>query len=353
MNEVDPPASGDPPATGAPLGAAGASVVADPDAARARALASWEAPFVAELGPRCPRCGERLGKLASGPDPAAAEPAPAPCPRCGVDPCSAQAGARLVPRGSLLRELARGAAYLPRGAFEILVRPRLWKWAAVPTLLNVLTILGALYLAGLADAWLEAQTSAEALADWTGWWWGSLSWVVRGLGALGGLLSWLLIPLLATWLIVAPPLSILYKILFMPVMELLAEGTDQLNVGLVDVPFDLGRFLGNVAVAVVDAVLLTLLQGLCFLVLLPLMVIPGLWFLPPALFAGMDYSDLNLVRRAYTTREKARLWQHHPWRFLGYGVSFCFLITLPLVNMVVIPAAAAGGALLYLELERK
>lgn len=53
-----------------------------------------------------------------------------------------------------------------------------------------------------------------------------------------------------------------------------------------------------------DAVLLTLLQGLVFLILLPLLFVPGLWFLPPALFAGMDYSDLNLVRRGYATRER-------------------------------------------------
>jgi uncharacterized protein involved in cysteine biosynthesis len=73
----------------------------------------------------------------------------------------------------------------------------------------------------------------------------------------------------------------------------------------------------------------------------------------PASFASMDYTDLNLVRRGYTTREKIQLWRTYQWRFFGYGLSFFFLITIPLLNAFVIPAAAAGGALLYLELDRK
>jgi len=59
------------------------------------------------------------------------------------------------------------------------------------------------------------------------------------------------------------------------------------------------------------------------------------------------------VRRAYSTREKWRLWKLHQWRLLGYGCSFCFLIAIPVVNIFVIPAACAGGAILFLELDRK
>ena len=94
------------------------------------------------------------------------------------------------------------------------------------------------------------------------------------------------------------------------------------------------------------------------MILLPINLIPFLgsavWLvLPPAIFAGMDYSDINLVRRTYSTREKMRLWSLHQWRFLGYGFSFCFLIAIPIVNIFVIPAACAGGAILFLELDRK
>lgn len=123
-------------------------------------------------------------------------------------------------------------------------------------------------------------------------------------------------------------------------------------------PFDFSRVYANLVVAILDAILLTSLQGLLYLLLLPINLLPFLgsvvWVvLPPAIFAGMDYSDINLVRRRYTIREKMRLWRAHEWRFLGYGMSFFFLITLPVVNAVAIPCAAVGGALLYLELDRK
>ena len=67
----------------------------------------------------------------------------------------------------------------------------------------------------------------------------------------------------------------------------------------------------------------------------------------------MDYTDINLVRRDYTTREKLHLWRSYQWRFFGFGLAFFVFITLPLLNAFVIPAAATGGALLYIELERK
>ncbi len=327
--------------------------------AAARAREAWTQPVLATAFPRCPRCGERFPpEIRRGTDEEPA-PLPPPCPRCAVDPLSPAAGERLTPHGSWLRELLRGATYLPRGAAHILRHPRLWKWAAVPALINVLVIFLSVFLAGLLNGWLETHTSELYFATWTGPVWRPLSYVVRMLGWFAGWASWILIPLLSVWLIVAPGISILYKILFMPFMELLAEGTEQEALGIRDDSrFDFARMYANVVVAIIDAVFLTLLQGLLFLLLLPVNIIPILgqllWLtLPPAIFAGMDYSDIDLVRRRYTTREKARLWAHHHWRFLGYGVSFCFLITVPLVNMVIIPAAAAGGSLLYLELDRK
>ena len=74
---------------------------------------------------------------------------------------------------------------------------------------------------------------------------------------------------------------------------------------------------------------------------------------PNAISAAIDYTDLNLVRRRYATRAKIQLWKAHSWRFFGYGLSFFMFLTIPLLNVVVVPAAAVGGTLLYLELDRK
>lgn len=348
------PSGGDEPASnpGAPaeLGAA------DPDLspqerlrlqrhedAAARALRALEQPVLPALGVRCPRCGQRL------------ESAEAPtCSRCKVAVRSAEAGAALAPAAGVLGELLRGASYLPRGLLRLARSPRLWKFAVIPLLLNLLVIVGTWALAEYVFSPYLTGLSAEWEKGGWGWW--ALSFVVDAIELLS---RWLL-PLFAAWLLVAfPPFALLYKLLFMPFMELLTEATDQVALGFKDEsPFELARFYANLVVAIVDALLLTLLQACLFLLLLPINLVPVLgslvWtVLPPAIFAGMDYSDINLVRRGYTTREKATLWRLHRWRFLGYGVSFFFLLTLPLVNVFVIPAAAVGGALLYLELDRK
>lgn len=329
---------------GDPQAALRARLVED---AGARARYALEDPLFPQVGPRCPRCGKRLTSNGQG------GVTEATCPRCGVVPTSADAGTLLVPTGGVVGELFRGMSYLPRGLLRVVRSPRLWKFAAVPFLINLLVIGGtwflareylATYLGDVSDAWEK-----------NGWGWWALSF---GVDALEFLAKWLT-PLVVSFLIVAPPFSILYKLLFMPFMELMTEATERIVLGFEDSePFDLGSFYGNLVVAIVDAVLLSLLQALLLILLLPVNFVPAIgsivWsIVPPSLFAGMDYSDINLVRRGYTTSEKIRLWRTYQWRFFGYGMSFFFLITLPLVNFVVIPAAAAGGALLYLELERK
>jgi uncharacterized protein involved in cysteine biosynthesis len=52
-------------------------------------------------------------------------------------------------------------------------------------------------------------------------------------------------------------------------------------------------------------------------------------------------------------REKIALWRERPWRFFGFGLAFFFRLTIPFVNAIIFPVVAAGGAMLYLELDRK
>ncbi|MCW8139779.1 MAG: EI24 domain-containing protein [Planctomycetota bacterium] len=318
-----------------------------------RAAHALGAPIAPERGVRCPRCGERL--CAKG------DPVPATCGRCGVEVKSARAGELLVPSAAWTRELLRGAAYLPRGFFRLLRSPSLWKWAVVPLILNIIALSAAFTLAYFINRWLGINTGPGSLGSWKdagGLWW-ALSYVVQALGWVASWLVWFALPLISTWLIVAFPFGIIYKLVFMPFMELLTESTERVVLGFDEnADFDFKRMYVNLILAVIGAIALTLLQGALYLLLLPINVLPFLgsllWvILPPAIFAGMDYTDINLVRRRYSLREKVRLWRTHEWRFLGYGISFFFLITMPVINIVAIPCAAVGGALLYLELDRK
>ena len=346
-----------------PTPAAAAAPRAREQEALAHAARMLDDPLFPARGQRCPRCGERV-PAPKAPDPKAdATPAaPAPpagsCARCRVELRSVAAGKAISPRRVWWRELLLGTTFLPRGALKVLFTPALWKFAVIPLLINICVVILSLWLAWLLCDWLEKATGQNALQGWTGWGWGTLAWIVGALGLVARIMAWILLPILSACLIVAFPFNLLYKLVFMPFMELLTEATERHVLAINDdTPFEFSRFYANLIVAVVDAVLLTALQGLLYLLMLPLAFIPvanALWLvIPPALFAGMDYSDINLVRRGYVLREKVLLWRTHEWRFLGYGISFFFLLAVPGVNAFVIPAAAAGGALLYLGLDRK
>ena len=70
-----------------------------------------------------------------------------------------------------------------------------------------------------------------------------------------------------------------------------------------------------------------------------------------------NYTDIDFVRKRYTMRERVALWNHRSWRFFGFGLAFFFFLEIPLLNILtgafVIPCAAVGGTLLYLELDQK
>ncbi|MBL4844328.1 MAG: EI24 domain-containing protein [Planctomycetes bacterium] len=304
-------------------------------------------PYSGKLGERCNTCGDLRSS-------------PAGCPACCSELADLKEGLaeriQIKARGYAPGEFMRGAGYLPRGAWFLLRNPKLWKFAVVPLVINMIVALlglwGAIYLVQHADT-----IANNAMADWTGVW-EYVGNVLRFLLRLFEFFAVLVVPILLAWLLTAFPLGILYKLLFTPFMEALGGATDRalLTNGQDRVEFQTSHL--TIAWAMLDAVLLGLLQGVVILLLLPILFVPVVgslvWMiLPPSIFASMDFSDIHLVRRGYAPGEKLRLWKTHKWRFFGYGASFFFFLTLPVLNALAIPVATVGGAMLYLELDRK
>lgn len=304
-------------------------------------------PYSGKLGERCNTCGDLRSS-------------PAGCPACRSELVALKETLperlQIRAQGFAGTEFFRGMSYLPRGAWFLLRNPRLWKYAVVPLLINMVVALlglwGAIYLAGNVH-----EMGTSAMADWEGAW-GALAFVLKGMLYLFEAMAVLVIPVLLAWLLTAFPLGILYKLLFTPFMEGLGGATDRLILtgGKERVEFQTSHL--TILYTMLDAVVLGLIQGLVIMLLLPLLLIPFIgslvWMiLPPSIFASMDFSDIHLVRRGYTAGEKMRLWKVHKWRFFGYGASFFFFLTLPLLNALAIPIATVGGAMLYLELDRK
>jgi len=304
-------------------------------------------PYSGKLGERCNTCGDLRSS-------------PAGCPACRTELVALRETLperlTIKPKGYAPGEFMRGMGYLPRGFWFLFRNPRLWKYAVVPLLINMVVALlglwGAIYLSKNVH-----EMGTNAMSDWQGAWAVAAKVFEFGL-YLFEFAAVLLIPIVLAWLLTAFPLGIIYKLLFTPFMEALGGATDRLVLteGKDRVEFQTSHL--TIIYTMFDTVVLGVLQGVLIVLLLPLLLIPVVgslvWMvLPPSIFASMDFSDIHLVRRGYTAGEKMRLWKTHKWRFFGYGASFFFFLTLPILNALAIPIATVGGALLYLELDRK
>ena len=297
------------------------------------------------LGPRCQRCGTRLLDQES-----------IHCAGCGVEAASPKARAGLVPEGSRQREFLRGAAYLPRGAWKALTSPHLWPSIGIGLVLNVIFVVGVTEVViPSLENWLKYATAPEALTQWTG--------SLRALRYVAELLGWLVraagffaIPGLTAWVLSTPPFRVIFAALATHVSAQVER--DRLHESGAPTSFEILKLHRSMSAAVLSAIFLTVAETALYVLLIPIALIPLIgtfaWLvLPRAIFAGLDQTDPTLCRKVYHPSDKIALWWAHRWRILGFGSFFFFVLGTPIFNAFVFPAAAAGAALLYFELDRK
>jgi ABC transport system ATP-binding/permease protein len=310
------------------------------DQDRARAL---QATMLYRNSGRCPRCAYK--RVVEG-----------RCTQCSTDPRSPKA-AEFIEGSSGVKELLRGASYLPRGFWFMVSRMKVLRLAIVPLLLNIAFIVGAFYFAAGLQESLQ-NNSGTMFNSWSGPVWGRLRFGAVVVAQWSATLSVIFIPMVAAYVF-----ALLGKFPLMPFMELLAEKTcDEMLGDPPDLPFDMKLFIRNLVIGLWDALLVTVLQLLLLIVFFPLaylpLIGPLLWFtLPPAFGASIDYVDLSLVVRHYRFKEKIRLLWRRKARFFGFGIAFFLCLEIPWINlilgMVLLPTAAVGATLLFLELDER
>ncbi len=305
--------------------------------------------LVGGLKPRCLRCGSRFFDETS-----------TVCPGCNIDPVSPDMRTHVVPRGSRQREFLRGVAYLPRGAWKALTSPHLWPTLALLLVLNVIFVLSVTTLViPPLENWLRYTTAPESLAQWTG----TLAvfrYVARLLGWLVRTSSYFAIPALTAWILSTPPFRVILAALSTHVSEQIER--DRLRDWAA--PFSLAAAFNtlklhrSMGAAVLSSLVLTLEESALYVATFPIALVPVVgtfaWLVfPRCVFAGLDLTDPTLCRKLYYPGEKVALWWTHRWRLLGLGCAFFFVLGIPVLSAFAFPVAAAGGALLYFELDRK
>jgi CysZ protein len=146
-----------------------------------------------------------------------------------------------------------------------------------------------------------------------------------------------------------------------PFNDLISQKTEELVTDtFTDTPFSVIRLFKDSLRSVYHSLrILALYLGLLLVALL-LLLIPGIGSLLftitgmflSAFMLAWEYLNYPLDRRRLSWTEKSAFFRSCFRSVIGFGLGSVAVATIPFVNLLFIPAAAVGGTLLYLDLER-
>lgn len=253
---------------------------------------------------------------------------------------------------SRINDFGSGIRHLLRGFGFLAATPRLWPWALLPTLINLVLLVVMLVLFihyyGDIHAWLSAHIGRIDIANPTTWY-----------GHLLDALCWLLDLLLQILVVVVSLLLILLAaygtglVIAGPFNDALSERVETIAAAYAPPPFSLRRFVvETIRVIRIETVKALLLLGipllLIFLNFIPVIGSPlylVLTFLFGAWSFGFSYADLPAGRRALPFGVRLAFARSHAWAMVGLGAGFI----VPFFGLLFAAPMVVGGTLLYLD----
>ena len=231
----------------------------------------------------------------------------------------------------------------PLRALKLLgAHPRLWPLAAAPLVLNLLLFGLAFWLSyTYLGAWVRGL-----LPGGDGWWWAALLYLLLVLVVLA-----LLVVQIYLFAVVGSAVSA-------PFLELLTRRTEALAQGMPPgAPWSGGGLMRDLLRVLRQSLMRLLIYLAVMLPLLLINFIPGvggvvyagLAWLFTAYFLALEFLDYPLDRRGLSFKQKSRYVRGMGLGWLGFGSAVLVLGLVPVVNFALLPLAAMGGTLLYLE----
>ena len=249
---------------------------------------------------------------------------------------------------------ARGVSYALRGMrFVYVEHPKLVRYWVFPILITGLALVAVFYGAGsyyddLAGAlWSLFPESWNEVTGWVGGLLSALRWLIE-------LVAGVLIAILGLVLVL-----VLSSVVAAPFNDALSEAVEHILTGGRAPPFSLSRMLADIA----RTVRLELLKVLLYLAVVGPMflasfIIPGVGqivslvgFALTAVYLGIDYVDWPAARRNWSVRDRVAFARRQLPAVAGFGTGVWLLLFIPLVNLFFMPAAVAGGTILFLALQ--
>ncbi len=234
--------------------------------------------------------------------------------------------------------------YIVRGARFLWDHPTLWKYAAAPIAIST-TFLGLAYYVIYVyfSSFLDRMLSDQ-------WYFQVLYYVVLVVtGALIVVVTFFIFTQIAST--IAGPFN-----------ELISERVEAIvKGGLDETPFSVIQLLKDSTRGIAHAFMLLGLY-LVFLVMgLVLFLIPGIGhFLYTVIMVSVssymlayEYLGYPMDRRRYTFGQKRAFLRSGLTTSLGFGLGNLAAASIPILNLLFIPAAVVGGTLLFLDIENE
>jgi CysZ protein len=248
---------------------------------------------------------------------------------------------------------ANGLSYAIRGArFVYFQHPGLVRYWSFPILVTGLAIVSVFYGVGtLSDDLGNAMWSVfpESWENTTGFW----GVVLTALRWLLQLVSGILITLAGLVLVV-----VISSIVAAPFNDALSEAVERILTGEAAPPFSFKRMVGDVVRTVrIEALKVLIYAGVVGPLFLVSLFVPGLGqvislvaFALTALYLGLDYIDWPAARRDWSVSDRVSFVRQQLAAIAGFGTGVWVLLFIPLINLFFMPAAVAGGTMLFVAM---
>lgn len=232
----------------------------------------------------------------------------------------------------------KGAGYLLRG-FSMLPEPGIRRFVLIPMLINIFIFSGAIWLL------------INEFEGWVNYWLGQLpQWM--------SFIDWLLWPLFAVLVLISVyyGFSMVANLIAAPFNGFLSEKVEKMRSGaimedegwkgmLAMVPRALQRELSKMAYYLPRLFLLLVLS---FIPVVNI-IAPFLWFLFGAWMMAIQYCDYPMDNNKVSFRQMKVMLAQRRLTSLSFGAIVQVGMMIPLVNLVVMPAAVIGATLFWCE----
>lgn len=238
----------------------------------------------------------------------------------------------------------RGLGFAFRGAKRVyLEEPGLARYWIVPIAVTSIALLGSMALIGMYGSGLSDSVWATPTGD---------DWVAElARGAHWVFVGFVHLVLAVVALVVT---MLVGSIVAAPFNARLGEVLDERVTGYPTPPFAISRVVMDVVRTLVIEIVFFVVNTILFFASLafppatPVLGIVGM--ILAGYYFAIAYLEIPLVARDASLGDRWRFWTANPMAILGYGTGVGLFLFVPIVNLLFMPAAVAGGVLLFAEL---